>query len=208
MESGLTFANIAALSGIMAVGALIPSVSALTVSARSVAFGFAHGISTSLGIVAGDVVFILIAINGLSVLADMMGSHFVLIEYLGGAYLIWLGIVLCRANSPAGGFEGNGESSLLSSFMTGLLITLGDQKAILFYLGFFPAFVDVSRISLFDTGIIVVIAIAAVGGPKLAYAFMADRARLVVKGSRATRAMNIAAGSVILGVGVLLLAKA
>lgn len=192
----------------MAVGALIPSVSALTVSARSVAFGFAHGISTSLGIVAGDVVFILIAINGLSVLADMMGSHFVLIEYLGGAYLIWLGIVLCRAKSPAGGFEGNGESSLLSSFMTGLLITLGDQKAILFYLGFFPAFVDVSRISLFDTGIIVVIAIAAVGGPKLAYAFMADRARLVVKGSRATRAMNIAAGSVILGVGVLLLAKA
>ena len=204
----MTFASIAALSGVMVVGAMIPGVSVLAVSARSAAFGFAHGIFTSLGIVVGDIVFILVAIYGLSVLADLMGNHFVLIKYLGGAYLIWLGIVIWRSKSKAEGVEENSESSLLSSFMTGLLITLGDQKAILFYLGFFPAFVDLSKMSFFDTGIIVAIAIIAVGGPKLVYAFMADRASLIFKSSRVTRFINIAAGSVMIAVGVFVMVKA
>lgn len=198
----------AALSGVMIVGALIPSVSVLAVSARSAAFGFAHGVFTSLGIVVGDIVFILIAIYGLSVLADLMGSHFVLIKYLGGSYLIWLGIMLWREKSKAEGVAANSESSLLSSFMTGLLITLGDQKAILFYLGFFPAFVDLPTISLFDTGIIIVIAVVAVGGPKLVYAFMADKISLMVDSPRVTKAINMAAGSVVIGVGVFLMARA
>lgn len=207
MESNLTLTSIAALAGVMVVGAMIPSVSVLTVSARSAAFGFAHGVFTSLGIVVGDIVFILIAIYGLSVLADLMGSYFVLIKYLGGAYLIWLGIVLWRSKSKAGAVEKNGEYSLLSSFMTGLLITLGDQKAILFYLSFFPAFVDLSTMSFFDTGIIVVIAIVAVGGPKLVYACMADRATLIFKSSKVTKFINIAAGSVMISVGVFMMAK-
>ena len=124
----------------MVAGALIPGVSVLAVSARSAAFGFAHGIFTSLGIVVGDMAFILVAIYGLSVLAGLMGNYFFLIKYLGGAYLIWLGIVLWRSKSKVEKVADSGKSSLPSSFMTGLLITLGDQKAILFYLGFFPAF--------------------------------------------------------------------
>ena len=208
METSLTPTTIIALSGVMAVGASIPSVSVLAVSARSAAFGFAHGVFTSLGIVVGDIVFILIAIYGLSVLADLMGSHFVLIKYLGGAYLVWLGIVLWRSESKTEAVEGSRESSVLSSFMTGLLITLGDQKAILFYLSFFPAFVDMSTLSFADAGIIIGIATVAVGGPKLVYAYLADRAGQILKSPGATKAINTAAGGVMVGVGVLLLAKA
>lgn len=208
MESSLTPANIAALTGIMVFGALVPSVSVLAVSARSAALGFAHGVLTSVGIVVGDIVFILIAIYGLSVLADLMGSHFALVKYLGGAYLIWLGTVLWRSKPKADGVYGNSKTSMPSSFLTGLLITLADQKAILFYLGFFPAFIDLSAISLADTGIILVIATVAVGGPKLLYAFMAERAGLIFRNSKAARAVNITAGSVMAGVGVFLVAKA
>lgn len=208
MVSSLTFTSIASLFGIMVVGALIPSVSVSAVLARSAAFGFAHGIFTSFGIVVGDIVFILTAIYGLSVLADLMGSDFILVKYLGAAYLIWLGIVLWSSESRADGIKANSKSSLLSSFMIGLLITLGDQKAILFYLGFFPGFLNLSTISLLDTSIIIVIATVAVGGPKLVYAFMADRASLIFKKTRAKKAINIAAGSVMVSVGVLLMAKA
>jgi len=42
--------------------------------------------------VVGDIIFIIIAIWGLSFLAETMGSLFVLIKYLGGAYLIVLGM--------------------------------------------------------------------------------------------------------------------
>ena len=208
MESSLTLTNIAALAGIMVLGALVPSVSVLAVSTRSAALGFAHGALTSAGIVTGDIVFILIAIFGLSVLADLMGSHFSLIKYLGATYLIWLGIMLWRSKPKTDGIEASSKSSMPSSFLMGLLITLADQKAILFYLGFFPAFIDLSTLSLADTGIILAIATIAVGGPKLLYAFMAAKAGLIFRSSKVTRAINIAAGGVMVGVGVFLVAKA
>lgn len=207
MQSSLTLSGIAALFGTLAVLALIPSVSVLAVSARSASCGFMHGVFTAIGIVVGDIFFILLAILGLSVLAETMGSLFVLVKYLGGAYLIWLGIRLWKSKSNAVGAEGIMESSLLSSFLTGLFITLGDQKAILFYLVFFPAFLDLSTMSVADTIIIIAIATVAVGGAKLVYAFMADRARFLIH-PRAFQAMNIAAGSVMMAVGVSVLVKA
>jgi threonine/homoserine/homoserine lactone efflux protein len=84
LETSLTFGRIAVLFGVMAVLALIPGGSVLTVSARSAAWGFIHGVLTTAGIVAGDIVFILLAILGLSVLVEAMDSLFFLIKYLGG----------------------------------------------------------------------------------------------------------------------------
>lgn len=207
MESSLTFSSIAALFGIMIVGAVVPSVSVFVVSARSAASGFIHGVFTTLGIVAGDIIFILLAIFGLKVLAEMMGSLFVLVKYLGGAYLIWLGITLWKSKSRAVKAERVIETSLLSSFLAGLLITLGDQKAILFYFGFFPAFLDLSTISYLDTSIIIVLAAIAISGAKLGYALMADRASLLIS-SKVNQTINIAAGSVMMGVGAFLIVKA
>jgi len=204
MESSLTLGSITALFGAMTVLAFIPSVSVLVVSARSAACGFTHGVFTTIGIVVGDIMFIILAIYGLSVLAELMGSRFSLVKFLGGAYLIWLGIALWRPKSKTEGVENNIEPSLMSSFLTGLLITLGDQKAILFYLGFFPAFVDLSSVTLVDTSIIILIATLAVGGAKLVYAFLADRASLLLASSSATGIINIVAGTVMIGVGVFL----
>ncbi|MCT7952714.1 LysE family transporter [Ancylothrix sp. C2] len=129
MQSSMTLSSIVALFCAMAVLAAIPSFSVLTVSTRAATFGFIHGVFTTLGIVAGDIVFIKITIGGLSLLAEMMDSLFALIRYLGGAYLILLGIGLCRSKVKEVEPEKIVKSSLLSCFLTGLFITLGDQKA-------------------------------------------------------------------------------
>jgi len=207
MQTTLSLTTITALFSFMIIGAFIPSVSTLAVVARSAAFGFSHGFFTSLGIVIGDMVFILIAIYGLSILADLMGDHFYIIQYLGGAYLIWLGIMLWRSKVKTSEFETDNKASLLSSFMTGLLITLGDQKAILFYLGFFPAFIHLTTFTIADTGIILLITLIGVGTPKLVYAFMANKASRMLKDARATHALNILAGAVMIGVGLYLFFK-
>lgn len=65
------------------------------------------------------------------------------------------------------------DSSLRSSFFTGLLITLSDHNAIVFYLGLFPVFIDLSLATVTDAVIIVTAATVAVGGVKLVYAFVA-----------------------------------
>ena len=205
LEPSLSLTSIAALLGSLIVLAAIPSVSVLAVTARAAAFGFSHGLFTALGIVAGDIVFILIAVYGLAFIAELMGEQFAIIKLLGGAYLIWLGISLWRADARLRASDSPATSSWSSSFMTGLLITLGDQKAILFYLGFFPAFVDLSRMTPADTLIIIVIATVGVGGAKLVYAFLADRARVMLSNSGAARGLNLLAAGVMISVGVALL---
>lgn len=189
--------------------ALLPSLSVMTVLARSASLGFFHGAITSLGIVLGDIFYILLAIYGLTFLADRLGPLAMGIQVVGAFYLIILGLLLWR--SPAQVSESDQPKlamnrSWLSSFFAGFLLTLGDQKAIFFYLSFFPAFVDLSVLSPLDAGVIVAIAIAAVGGVKLGYAWVADRARSRL--SRLAQTINWAAGLVLIAAGIAVLRRA
>jgi len=160
-----------------------------------------------MGIVTGDIIFILIAILGLSFLSKTMGSLFVVIKYLGGAYLIWLGISLFRSKAQETKTEQTVKSSLLSSFVTGLAITLGDQKATLFYLGFLPAFINISKISYLDTITVILVATLAVGGVKLMYALMADKLSAIAS-AKTKNKINLVAGGVMIAVGIFVIAKA
>lgn len=196
----------AALFGAMVVLAAVPSVSVMAVVARAATAGFMHGAFVTLGIVIADLFFILVAIFGLVLLAKTFGDLFVLIKYLGGAWLILLGVMLWRSRPRPGAAAQPMDATPLSSFMAGLLITLGDQKAILFYLGFFPAFLDLAALSAADVTIVALIAIVAVGGVKLLYAGAAARAGAVL-GSRAGMSANMAAAVVMIAVGVLVIAR-
>ncbi len=191
----------------MIVLAAIPSLSVIAVTARAAAAGFRQGAWVTLGIVAGDTVFIVLAISGLQWLAAVLGDGFVWLKYLGGAYLLWLGFRLWRAEPAVDAQAAGGAGAAASSFMSGLLLTLADQKAILFYLGFFPAFVDLGALTRADALAVVIIAAVAVGGVKLAYAAAAGRAGAVI-GPRLGRMLNRVAGGLLLVVGVYLMLKA
>lgn len=203
----MNISSIMALFGTMVVLALMPGPSVFAVAARSLASGFTQGLITALGIVIGDFIFILLAIYGLSAIADTLGIFFVFVKYLGGVYLIWLGVGLWRSNPRTIEVEGLVEASGVSSFASGLLITLSDPKAIFFYISFFPAFLDLSQISIVDTGMVMAIAFVAVGGVKVGYAYMADRARLLFRNRKARKRMNMMAGIVMIGTGLFLLVK-
>ena len=207
MQLTMTLSYMIALFGAMLVLAAMPSSSVLLVISRSAASGFIHGAMAALGVVAGDIVFILISILGLSLLAESMGDMFVLVKYLGGTYLVWMGISLLRAKPGEPKAEKSDSASMSSSFFSGLLFTLADQKAILFYLGFFPAFVNLSSLTLADSAVILSITLIAVGGVKVAYAFMADSAVSLFT-HKAKRGLNIASGGLMLVIGLFVVVKA
>lgn len=200
----MTLIEMGALFVSMALLAAIPSTSVAAVSARSASHGFMHGALASGGILVGDLLFILVAMFGLAALTEALGDLFFLVRYLGGAYLIWLSILLWRSRRSRAEFSGRGDASLWSSFMIGLLITLGDHKALLFYLGFLPAFIDLAALSPFDVAAVVLITIAAVGGVKLGYAFLASRASGFL-GNNAGRAMNTIAACLLFVAGVMVI---
>ncbi len=207
MESSMTLSSTAALFGAMFVLAILPGPSVFAVVARSIASGFTHGLVTVLGIVAGDRIFIIFVVCGLWSIAETMSSLFILVKYLGCAYLIWLGMGLLKSQSKSVEVQGIKELSLVSNFLCGLFITLGDQKAIIFYISFLPAFLEMSSVSVFDAGIIMIVATIAVGGAKLVYAYMADKSRLFFEKFWAKKGMNITAGSVMIGTAIFLVVK-
>jgi threonine/homoserine/homoserine lactone efflux protein len=207
MESSVTLTNMVLLFGAMAVLAAVPSISVLAVSARSASFGFVDGAFTAMGVVVGDILFILLAMFGLALLVEALGSMFFIVKYLGGVYLIWLGIALWRSEARATEIGSATGSSLQSSFMTGLLITLGDQKAVLFYLGFLPVFIDVSAVTYLDAGVVLGITILAVGGVKLVYAYAADRTSALFRG-KAGEAMTVIVACLMIAAGTFIMVMA
>ena len=95
----MLFASSISLFIAMFILAVIPGPGILIVVARSINAGFRHGISTSLGIVAGDFVYITLAIFGLTTLSASLGYFFIYVKYFGAAYLIFLGLSLLFARS-------------------------------------------------------------------------------------------------------------
>jgi len=201
--------EVLALFAAMATLALVPSASVALVVARSSSAGFSNGSAVAAGIVAGDLVFVFLAFLGMAALAEVVGSFFLIIRYLAGAYLIWFGISLMRSDvSLSMKDSARSALKLSASFFSGLLLTLGDIKAIFFYASLFPAFVDLAAVNALDMAIIAVITVVAVGGVKLGYAYLAGFAASFAINRRAERAVRVTAGSLMVGAGSYLIAKA
>lgn len=194
---------------VMSVLALLPSASVALVVTRSAAAGFTNGAAVAAGIVIGDLVFVWLAVLGMAVIAELMGSFFVIIKYIAGAYLIWFGLSLLRYRKPSPAIASQQHSPSLSvSFFSGLLVTLGDIKAIFFYASFFPAFVDLSRLSIYELALISILTLVSIGGVKLGYAYSARKVVALAKGVVPIRGASVAAGGFMIGVGGWLITNA
>ena len=171
--------------------------------ARALASGFRPALAVIGGIVLGDIIFLLFAAFGLSMVARALGSLFFIVKICGGAYLIWLGIkIWLKDPEPLSDTLDNGTRSRWSNFVSGLVITLSNPKVILFYCGFLPTFLDLSTLTALDLAIVVGIISTVLLGVLGAYAYLASRARNMFTRRRSIRRLNRAAGGVMVAAGV------
>jgi len=101
--------------------------------------GIAGGMGATFGVIAGDQVLLWAAVAGVSALMTAYPAAFHAVQWLGALYLAWLGLKMLLAKP--------GGAPILQIkprhyFRQALLITLLNPKAIVFYLAFFPLFVD------------------------------------------------------------------
>lgn len=94
----MDFITILAFSGALFIFMASPGPGTFAVVARALGSGFKHAFSMSMGMVLGDLVFLLMAIFGLSAIASMMGEIFIIIKYIGGLYLLYLGYKILPLN--------------------------------------------------------------------------------------------------------------
>ena len=101
--------------------------------------GVRGGLAATLGVMAGDQVLMWLAVAGVATLLVTSPRLFAGVQWLGAAYLAWMGWRMLRAKP--------GDAPVLhiragQYFRQALLITLLNPKAIVFYMAFFPLFVD------------------------------------------------------------------
>ena len=104
--------------------------------------GIRGGLAATLGVIAGDQVLMWLAVAGVAALLTAYPAAFHAVQWLGAAYLAWLGFKMLLAKP--------GAAPILNIrprqyFQQALAITLLNPKAIVFYMAFFPLFVDPVR---------------------------------------------------------------
>jgi len=194
-------------SGTLFVLMASPGPGTIAVMARGLGSGFTHAISMGMGMVLGDLVYVLVAIFGLSTIASMMGDIFIVIKYIGGAYLIYLGVKIFASKPSNQAIKSSKSKSYVKDFISGFLICISNPKVILFYLGFLPTFVDLNNLLLEDIVMISVIVVILLTTVMSGYAYFSSKAREAMKKPKAQTIMNRFAGSVMLGAGTALIFK-
>ncbi|AEG91136.1 LysE family translocator [Ramlibacter tataouinensis] len=104
--------------------------------------GIRAGLAATLGVIAGDQVLMWAAVAGVAALLAAYPTAFAAVQWLGAAYLAWLGLKMLLAKP--------GDAPVLHMeprryFRQAAVITLLNPKAIVFYMAFFPLFVDPAR---------------------------------------------------------------
>lgn len=104
--------------------------------------GIAGGLGATFGIIAGDQVLMWAAVAGVAALLLAYPTAFHAVQWLGAAYLAWLGFRMLLAKPGAKPVL---DIQPRHYFRQAALITLLNPKAIVFYMAFFPLFVDPAR---------------------------------------------------------------
>ena len=170
----------------------------LTATAKG---GVRAGIAATLGVIAGDQALLWMAVAGVATLLITYPAAFAVVQWLGAAYLTWLGFKLVTAKpGDAPVLQLKPHHYLRQAFV----ITVFNPKAIVFYMAFFPLFVDPAVHQGLVTFAFMAITIAAL---TLCYGlvvvllahFLAERIRA---SARATSALNKTAGVLLIGFGL------
>jgi threonine/homoserine/homoserine lactone efflux protein len=101
--------------------------------------GVKGGLAATFGVIAGDQVLMWMAVAGVAALLAAYPSAFAAVQWLGAGYLAWLGLKMLTAKPGAGPILNIRPRQY---FQQAMLITLLNPKAIVFYMAFFPLFVD------------------------------------------------------------------
>jgi leucine efflux protein len=163
--------------------------------------GVRAGMAATLGVIAGDQVLLWLAVAGLSAVLINYPSLYSSVKWAGAAYLIGLGYSLFNAQP--------GDAPVLDMkpdhyLRQGLFITVLNPKAIVFYMAFFPLFVDPKiHMGLITFGFMALTIAALTLAYGLVVVLLAHHLAERVRASPlATVMLNKVAGALLIGFGL------
>lgn len=191
----MSLATLLAYCSALFIAAAIPGPGMTAIVARALGSGFRETFFMGLGLVLGDLIYLTAVILGLAFVAQTFTTAFMVIKILGALYLVYIAYKLWTAGLLPQDIQAKKSANMGLSFLSGLLVTLGNPKTMLFYVALVPTLIDLRAIGLDEYAILVGSTFIVLMAVLIPYILLASRARLLLKQPRALKSLNrIAAG--------------
>jgi threonine/homoserine/homoserine lactone efflux protein len=182
---------------------IIPGPTILTVISYSMAHGRRANVPLIAAVALGDSTALVMSLLGLGALLATSAWWFTVVKWVGGLYLIYLGIKLLRAGiSPAELVTPAATGSRWKLFANTWLVTALNPKGIVFFVAFLPQFIRPGADVTHQLWVLAVTFVVMATLNATLYAVFAASARKLLASPRAQRRFNLAGGSLLSAAGV------
>ncbi|PRD41821.1 lysine transporter LysE [Phyllobacterium phragmitis] len=182
---------------LVAAGSPGPSIGALV--ARVISRGYKDVLPFLLAMWIGEAIWLSLAVWGLAMVAQTFHLVFTIIKYVGVAYLLFLAWKMWTAPVEVHDGALPKENSAGKLFVTGLAVTLGNPKIMMFYMALLPTIIDLSHVSVVGwaelTGVMVLVLIIV----DLFWIVLAAQAKRFLRSTRAMRIANRTSATMMAG---------
>lgn len=181
----------------------IPGPTILTV----ISYSMAHGSRANLPLVAavalGDSTALAFSLLGLGTLLSVSAVLFTLVKWVGGLYLIYLGLKLFRQGMRPGELTlPSVPSALKGVFLNTYLVTALNPKGIVFFVAFLPQFIDPHSEPTRQLWMLAISFVCLAIVNAFFYAYFASFARRTLSTGRAQKLFSIVGGGLLGSAGV------
>lgn len=183
---------------------LIPGPTILLVLSYALTQGKKSALACVAGVVVGDLVCMTASLLGLGAILLTSSTLFILLKWVGAAYLVYMGIRLFMSAKHSSPFADEAKVSLASKqiFTNVATVTALNPKSIIFFVAFVPQFIhtDAALLPQFSILIATFVGLAAIN--VLAYALLADKLRSKIQKPSIMTALTLFGGSALIAMGV------
>ena len=198
----MTLTGFLAYSAALAVAVAVPGPGIVAMVARGLGSGFRSTLPFTIGIALGDLVYLTAAVLGLAFIAKTFGLAFMAIKYAGAAYLLYLAYKFWTSGVGIDNVSAQRAETPLTGFLSGLMVTLGNPKVMVFYLALLPAIVDLSTVTFANYLVLVALTALILFAILLPYLALATRTRALLQTPSAIKRMSRVASCFLGGAAV------
>ena len=182
---------------------IIPGPTILSVISYSVAHGRRANVPLVAAVALGDSTALALSLLGVGALLAVSAFWFTVVKWIGGLYLLYLGIKLLRTKStPAEAVAPPAPASRWRLFVNTYLVTALNPKGMVFFVAFLPQFISPTANATQQLWILAATFVVLATANATLYTVFAASARRLLSSTRAQRRFNLAGGSLLSAAGI------
>ena len=177
----------------------------VTIFSKTISSGPAHGLAYGTGVVVSIICFVVLTTVGFTAVSEFLNTNLAFLQYIGGAYLIYMGITTWRAMPTLSPKILKG--GVFRMFATGFLLNVSNPKMTLFYLALLPGVFGARGYTVLDAlmiiAIVIVVEVFVIGG----HVLFAHKAKSALSRPSSLKAINKVSGGLMICAGFLVVSR-